>query len=230
MSNHKFKLVNCDTDSIMVTKPDEDPFTAEEQKALLDELNSIMPSGIKWEEEGVFKRVVVLKAKNYILFDGKKIKYKGSAVKATVKEKALQEFIKELLDEMLNSTYNFLDVYEKYVKEIMDLKDITRWCSKKTISKKVMEGTAKQQTQIKDAIKGTEYAIGDRAHFFYKGDETLCLVEHFNGDYNKDRLLKKLYTTTDTFAAVMDNSIFINYTLKKNKKALEEFLKGSAND
>lgn len=225
MSNHKFKLVNCDTDSIMVAKPDEDPFTPEEQISLLDELNSIMPDGIKWEEEGLFERVIVLKAKNYILYDGKKIKYKGSAIKATVKEKALQEFIKELLNEMLTKSFNFLDVYDKYVKEIMGLTDITRWCSKKTISIKVMEAKLTQQKQIKNAIEGSEYSVGDKAFFFYKENGNLSLAERFDGDYNKDKLLKKLHSTVDTFCDVIDNSIFLNYSLKKNKKLLEELLR-----
>lgn len=224
------KLLNCDTDSIMVSKQDETPFTEQEQSTLLKELNAIMPARIKWEQEGVFTRSIILKAKNYILYDGKTIKYRGSAVKATVKEKALQEFIKALLDEMLNKTFNFLDVYHKYILEINNIKDITRWASKKTITAAVLAPKRTNEQKVKDAIEGGDYVEGDKAYFFYKEDETLCLVEKFDGDYDRKRLLKKLHSTTSTFSTVIDKSIFLNYTLKSNQEKLTNLLESLSDE
>ena len=48
---HDFLLVNADTDSISVCKKDMSPFSKEEQKKLLEELNNQFPEHIKFEED-----------------------------------------------------------------------------------------------------------------------------------------------------------------------------------
>jgi len=223
---NNFTLVNCDTDSISFCKPDQSSFSNEEVLKLNDELNNLYQGEVEWDLEGVFQRAIVLKAKNYILYDGKEIKYKGSAVKATGRELALKEYIKEILNAMLDGNYDFVSIYNKYVKEIIDLKDIHRWTSKKTISSKVLAGGRTNELIIKTAIEGTEYQEGDKAYFFYKADGTLCLAEQFAGDYDKDRLLSKLYkTASGTFETVIDPKTFVNYSLKRSKEALEVLIK-----
>jgi len=224
-TSYNFKVVSGDTDGISFCKQNEEPFSEEEEFELLNEFNKRMKEKIKWESEGQTQRMIVLKAKNYILFDGKKIKYKGSAIKATSKQLALKEFIKELLNAMLDGKYNFVDIYNKYVKEIMDVKDIKRWATKKTISSKVLEGARKNEAIIRDAINDSEYQKGDKPYFYYKSDGKLNLVENYNGDYDKDRLLQNLYdTATGTFETVIDPSLFVNYKLKRSKEALKQLL------
>lgn len=223
LKNKGFKIVNGDTDGLIFCKEDNSEITNE--KELLNELNSLLPEKIQFESDGTYKRVIVLKAKNYILFDGQRVTYKGSAIKATSKESALKELIKELLDAMLNGNYDFVSIYNKYVKEIMDLKDINRWTSKKTISSKVLEANRTNELLIKQAISGTEYQEGDKAYFYYKSDGTLSLAEKYDGDYDKDRLLEKLYkTASGTFETVIDPKIFINYKLKRSKSALNDLI------
>lgn len=220
-----FKIANGDTDSIAFCYPDFKEISENEQKALLKEINDQLPERIKYEPDGYFRRMIVLRAKNYILYDGQKITYKGSAVKATSKEKALQQFIKDLLQAMLDGDYDFVGIYNKYIKEIMDIKDIHRWATKKTITQKVLGSDRTNEKIVREAINGSEYVEGDKAYFFYKADGTLSLVENFSGNYDKDRLLSKLFETTSTFDTVIDRSIFLNYKLKKNKELLEVLLK-----
>ena len=220
------QIVNGDTDSIMFCKKDQSTFAKEERKNLLLEINTLLPSQIQMADDGYYTRVIVLKAKNYILFDGQEIKYKGSAIKSTGKEAALRQYIKDILNTMLAGNYDFLTIYNQYVKEIMDLKDIHRWTSKKTISSKVLAGERTNELIIKNAIAGTEYQEGDKAYFYYKSDDTLCLAEKFAGDYNKSRLLEKLYkTASGTFETVIDPKTFINYSLKRSQGALEALIK-----
>lgn len=219
-----FKICNADTDSIAFCYEDGREISPEERSRLLEDINNKFPEKIKFEDDGYYKRFIVVKAKNYIMYDGEKVKYKGSAIKATVKEAALKEFIKEILKAMLDGNYAFTDIYHKYVKEIMNLQDIKRWCTRKTISDKVMNAKRDNEQKILDAIKDTEYREGDRAYFFYKSDDTLSLVERFDGDYNKERLLEKLFKTTDTFETVIDQKNFLNYKLKRNKEALNKLL------
>lgn len=229
-----FKLVNADTDSISFCKHNGEEFTKDELKEVLVSLNGNYPARIKWEDDSLYEKVIVIAAKNYVLKKhpwyckkpGDNLpKFKGASLKATTKEVKLQKFIKEIVKEIGIGRYNYLEVYNRYVKEIMDIKDITEWCSKKTVTSKVLEGERTNETKVQDVIEDTEYREGDRIWTYFKNDNSLGLREDFDGDYNKDALLKKLYTTMEIFDTIIDISQFPNYALKKNKPLLQELLK-----
>ncbi len=225
MNPYDFIIGPTDTDSISFCKIDYSPFSEAELSNLLKELNDISPEMMVWEDDGYYKTVIALRAKNYVLqkFDGT-IKYKGSGVKATMKEVALKEFIKKTIDEILNDTNRFTEVYNEYVKEILDIKDISRWTSKKTITPSVLDPKRLTEQKIKDAIEGTEYVEGDKIRVFFLPDETLCLQERFDGVYNKVRMLEKLYNTAMIFQMVLNvDDLYLNYKLKKNQKLLDNF-------
>lgn len=221
---YNFELVNCDTDSIMVCKSDKSIYTEEEQKKLLKELNSLFLKNIKWEPDGTFKKVIILKAKNYILQDfDNKITYKGSALKSSKTEIALKEFLHAIIAEILNETYNYKEVYNKYVVEILNVKDINRWTSKKSLTSTTYSSLRANETKIIDAIQGTEYKEGDRVFLYFRNDGTLKLAEKFENDHDIGKLLKKLYTTAQIFANIIPKETFINFSLKKNQELLNEF-------
>lgn len=223
--HHNFILTGCDTDSIMVCKPDFSPFSKNEQENLLNELNSLYPELIKWDDDGYYECVIVLKAKNYVLWDGKTKKVKGSALKDGKKEVALKEFLNKIIDSIIEERYNYTEIYNSYVKEIMNVTDIKRWASRKTLTDKIFNAERLNEQKVKDAIEDTEYVEGDRVWTFFKEDESLELVENFNGDYNKDRLLRKLYNTAKVFESIMPvKELFLNYGLKRNKELLKEII------
>ena len=88
-----------------------------------------------------------------------------------------------------------------------------------------MESERANETKIMDALGEDEFSEGDRIYLFFKNDDSLELVDKFDGiDYNKDKLLEKIYKTLKTFETVIDFKSFINYKLKKNKKLLGELL------
>jgi len=220
---YNFTLINCDTDSITISKPDNSPFSVQEQQKLLKELNSLFPEKISWADDGYFQKVIVFKAKNYILWDGEKIKSKGSALKDGKKEQALKDFIQETVQAILNDKENFQEIYHKYIKEALDIKDIKRWSSRKTLTHKTYSSSRPNETKVIDAIKGTDYKNGDRIWTFFKEDGSLELVENFNGEYDKMVMVKKVFTTSKLFASVLDHKmIYLNYSLKKNLEALEK--------
>jgi len=220
--NKGFKLVNADTDSISFSKGNETPFSKEERLGLLNEINSMFPDRIKFEDDGYYPCLIVIMAKNYVLQteDGQ-IKYKGSAIKATGREPALQQLIKDIIGSILDGKQNYLEIYNRYVKEALNVQDINRWASKKTVTSKVLEGTRTNETKVKDAIENTEYAEGDKIYVYFDEESNLKLAENFDGKYNKDKLLEKLYKTALTFETIINKETFINYKLKKNKKLLE---------
>lgn len=215
--NHQFQISNCDTDSISFCKSDGTPFSLEERKQLVKEINDLSPEFMKWADDGYYNKVIILKAKNYILFDGKKITYKGSSLKDQKKETAIKEFLYEIIDSMIQEKFNYVEIYNKYVKEILNITDIKRWSSKRTISEKTYSSERTNETKLKDAIKGTEYKQGDRIWVYFDTNKNLKLVENYNNDHDISTLLKKLFTVSKIFVNILPKHTFTNYSLKNKK-------------
>lgn len=227
--NHNFQLVNVDTDSISFTDNGR-PFSKEERKSLLDEINAIMPEYIKFEDDGYFQRVLVLKIKNYVLKteDGK-IKTKGSTLRDNKQPAAIKEFKMAIVEALLNdqSPDHLREIYNKSILELWNIQtseQIKRWSKKYTISDKTLESDRTNETKVVDAIEGTEYVEGDRIWLFFRNDKSLCLVENFNNDYDKNHLLKSLYNATEIFENVIPEGTFINYSLAGSKESLYNLL------
>ena len=214
-------LVNADTDSITFCKHDQSEFSEQERADLLQDLNSRFPEKITFEDDGYYKKLIVIKIKNYVLWDGKKVKLKGSALKGSTKEPALQQFMKDIINSIIEEKYNYKEIYDRYAKEILNVKEIKRWCTRKTLSDKVFNAQRTNEQKVLDAIEGTEYAEGDRAYFFFKSDGSLELVEKFSGEYDAKKLLSKLYKTSEVFHTIIPKETFPNYALKKNKNEIE---------
>lgn len=218
---HNFLLANGDTDSIMFKKLDGKAFSENEQSALLNELNKLMPDLIKWENDKAYKRCLVVKAKNYVLFDGKTRTTKGSALKASMKEPALKEFINEVIMLCLTDRQSHIfTAYNRYAQEIMNLTDISRWCKKVTVTKAVLEPDRTTERRILEAIQEIDYSEGDKVFIFFKTPEEYCVQEKFNGVYSKVKLLGKLFNTLEIFSTVIDIDLFPNYSLKRNAKLI----------
>jgi len=223
MITHDFVLCGSDTDSILFCKPNGKPFSEEEQQQLLDEVNSLFPENIKFAHDGYYKSVVYIKAKNYCLYDGKKLKYKGSALKCPMKELALKEFSNSVLDLLLNKKKDqILFLYAKYAKEIKNITDISRWSHKKTITKSVLKPKRKNESNVLDAMEGEEYSEGDKVLLYFKKGGILKLSYKFEQDHDEDRLFKKLYKTLNVFSTVLDPGMIPDFSLKKNRELLEE--------
>lgn len=219
-----FSLVNLDTDSISYVKSDQTHFSDQERKDLINDLNSHFDSKIQFEDDGNYLMVIVLKPKNYVLWDGKKLKFKGGALKAPLKEPALQEFIKKIIDCIIDKVNNYEELYNYYVAESQNIKDVARWCFKKSITEKVLDPKRTNEQKVLDALDGEEFQEGDKKYFYFKEDGSLGLREQFDGNYDRNRLLKKLYDTSQVFETIIPSEVFLNYSLKRNKKLLEQLL------
>lgn len=220
---HNFRLINCDTDGIMVCKPDMSPFLDSERKELLTELNELFPLRIRWEDDDPYESVVVVRAKNYLMrsYDGK-LTIKGSAFKGAQKELALKEFMKQLTTALMDGFPSPEVVYNKYVQEILSLKNINRWSSKKTVTHKVLSPTRTNEQRVLDALSGDERE-GDKVLVYFTPEGILRRAEEWKGDHCQKRLLKKLYDTLKIFSTVLDVKAFPNYSLKRHKGDLENF-------
>jgi DNA polymerase elongation subunit (family B) len=221
----QYIIVNADTDSITYTDANKSLLNKAVRDANIAELNALYPEKIKFEDDGFFKRVIVFAPKNYVLQkeDGS-IKIKGSALKDSKREPALKEFAQEIIQELLENgdQTKIQNIYYKYIREIKyGIQDIKRWCSKKTITDKTFTSERSNETKVKDAIHGSNYREGDKVWTFFKSDGSLCLMEHYDGDYDKDVMYKKVFRSAEFFTNVIPSDLFINYSLKRSKKLLE---------
>lgn len=224
---HDFQISNCDTDSISFTAYK--PFTKDELKFLINEINDLSPEFMDWADDGYYKKVIILKAKNYILQDfNNKITYKGSALKSSKTEPALKEFLHKIIDTILNEEFKYQEVYNEFVREILAVKDIKRWVSKKSLTSTTYESTRANETKIIDAIKDTEYKEGDKVFLYFTKDGSLKLAEKYENDHDIETLLEKLYKISRVFTHIDNKPVgllpkdtFINYSLKKNLKLLQ---------
>lgn len=185
--SHNFNLINADTDSILIGKPDNSPFSDEEQKSLLEELNSLYPKLIRFEDDGYFSRVIITKAKNYVMKDAVtgKIKIKGSSFMDQKKEPALQQLMKDFAYSILDDGVNYMNltaIYDKYAQQVINgVQDIKPWCSKKTITSKILncaghetmtkeerkeKGIRKNESDVWDAVKGIATQEGDKVYLY----------------------------------------------------------------
>lgn len=225
--NHNFPLLNVDTDSFTIYS--KDLIQVQKREMLLKELNEVAPKGLVWEDDGFYTTICVIRAKNYALWDGKTVKIKGSAFKSSSRETALKELMSEFLDVMLKEELSkeklnerLVTIYHKYILEALNVKDIKRWSSKKTITTKVLNPERTNEQKVFDALKGTDYSEGDKRWFYFKEDKSLSLVEHFDGNYDRLRLVEKIWETVTIFETIVDKNIFTKYHLKGKRKLLDE--------
>lgn len=245
MPRHDWILANIDTDAISFAKKDGSSWSKEEENSIKKELNDIMYS--EWEDDGSFDKVVILKAKNYILLTKGEAKYKkkGSSINDKKKEPALLEMIDFYIDDLMkNNGKNLVEIYNSYIKEVKDIEDISRWAMKKNITSSVLKPTRTQEEKVLKALEGKEFSEGDKIWLFSdidgevqaqaKGEpltfkdgrpkmvtnEILRCVEDFEGSYNLTHYIKRVFKTNDIFSNLLDKSLFLDYNLKKNKELL----------
>lgn len=218
------------------------PFSQEELDFLLNELNEISPEFMIWESDGYWQSCVALKAKNYVLFDGKTKVVKGSAFKTSSKEVALKELMQVMVDEMLgeNNINTLVKIYKKYVQEAMNVHDIMRWSTKKTISDKILAGrnpkadVRKQELDVWKAIQHEDDIQEGNKIYLYPvilGEEiTLGGVSEKTGKPLKDKvkvvtgLKLAKYWDNDHNVEHLISRVFATVKIFKNVLDMDQFI------
>jgi DNA polymerase elongation subunit (family B) len=146
-----YTLANVDTDSFSITA--NRPISKEEFAKELKELNTLYPELIKWEDDGQYEKVIVIRAKNYVLVRDGKVKFKGSAMTDQKKEPALTEMLEKMIYALLDDERAALPtIYRSYIREALDIQFINRWTTKKTITKAVLKPNRLTEQKILDAM------------------------------------------------------------------------------
>lgn len=163
---HDFVMVNCDTDSISFKNVDEERFTEQYLVDLLEDLNSIFPNKIEYEDDGHFDKVAVIKAKNYCMLKDGELSFKGSGFKDAKKEPVLKKLMIDIINSIMYEKRDYVDIYEECVRTAYNIKDITPWCTKMGISEKLMEANSTIKMKKLNALDNVEYQLGDKYHVF----------------------------------------------------------------
>lgn len=236
---HTFIITCADTDSIAFCKEDETSMTKEEQTYLLNEINSLMEDGIKFAHDGIFSTAIIFKAKNYILYDPtnkdpkKQTKTKGSSLKGTTLEPVFKRFLDDSIQSILTKNdykEQILNNYKALAFEcIKDTLDIDKWCFRKGLTSKSLDSKTTNTTALKiqaaleqDEDNEDGYEVMDRVFMYFDKDMNLKLTKFYNNDHNKEKLLEKLYKTGLRLECILGKGFFLNYSLKKNYKLLNE--------
>lgn len=228
MEINNWNLVNIDTDALSFCKPDLTEYTSEEKKNIYNYLNKIMYC--EWEKDGEYENFLVAKAKNYLVFDGKKKSITGSGFLDAKKEKKMKDLINELGDALLFGRVDEThDIYHKYIIESQKVENIKDWAQKKTVSKAVMTSDRKQEVDVRNAIKDTNYKEGDKVWVFKNTEDTMTLAEKWCYNENKEHLAKRCYNTLLILKEVIDKKDFTNYSLKSKQKDLEKLCQKAKN-
>lgn len=228
-----FQIVNVDTDSFSYTtgkklalvdeakakKNGVEPL--DEFDDQIKELNTLYKEGIIWEDDGYFKKFIVVKAKNYILYDGKNVKIKGSGLKGTNREKALTEFVNCVIMLLLgNKRDHISEEYRNAALQIKNDWEVEDWSMKKTVTKSVLNPERKQEQKVLDAIQDINYQEGDKVYVFCKDKDTLLLKQDYDGEYDLNTYYNKLHNTISIFETLVDKTLFPNFSLSRNKDLL----------
>ncbi len=177
---NNFKLTNIDTDAVSFCKQTMEPFSKEERKKLILSLNDQFDNEIQFTDDGYFPVFIVFKCKNYVMLDENgKVKIKGSSLKSSTIEPILKQMMSEIIDCILNDNIQGVTlIYNKYLSMVDTITDIAPWSSKKTLSPTTYNSTRKNETDIIDALVGTEYKSGDRV-YLYTGRKTVETGEYY---------------------------------------------------
>jgi len=161
-----YQLVNVDTDSFSYTD-NTVPTKADFNSQILT-LNNLYPELIKWEDDGVYEKVIVVKAKNYILKKHKdwckpkdldkngnpKVKIKGSSLTDQKKEPRLLKLLRQMIDVLLvdGGDSELIRLYNDACREVAYNFKVMDWVTKKTVTKSILNPKRANEQDPKDAI------------------------------------------------------------------------------
>lgn len=215
-----FNLAGVDTDSIWITNGN--PITKENFKLVLTELNKQFPEMIKFEDDGIYSRFIVLKTKNYITVKDGEMKLKGSGLVDMKKEAALREMMKKMFQALVANEISSLPlIYKDYVKEVVDIKDISRWCFKKTVTQSVLHPERLTERKVLDALN--EACKEGKMGGFQEGDK-VWIYNALDGE-KQSQAKGELVFYKDGRPKMEKNNVLKHPALWKKDQDIEHYLK-----
>lgn len=173
MENYNYKMIGCDTDSIIVNKVDGSEWSDQERTKYLNDLNNQFPDKINFDDDGYYESILIIKSKNYALLEkGKdKIKLKGSSIRDQKKEPALKEMLVKIIEAYIYDKSHLVpEIYESYVKEVMNLTNISRWAQKKGVTEAITN--CEGASLVIEQVTNPQGKLVDKKVYYKKGKPT----------------------------------------------------------
>ena len=173
------QVIEVDTDGIFLVPPSH-VVSEDEERRLVEEVSSTMPSGIRIAFDGRFRKMISYMKKNYVLLDyHDKLKLKGSSFVSRSGEKFGRDFIREGFILLLRDDIQGLhDLYVRYREKIinhhLDITEFSRTESLKTSLDQYIadarSGKRSKSITYEIALRqGMEISKGDRMTYYIAG-------------------------------------------------------------
>ncbi|WP_167599208.1 DNA polymerase domain-containing protein [Chlorobaculum sp. 24CR] len=194
------QVIEVDTDGIFLVPPT-NVISEEDERKLVEEVSSTMPSGIRISFDGRFRKMISYMKKNYVLLDyHDKLKLKGSAFVSRSGEKFGRDFIREGFILLLRDDIQALhDLYVRYRDDLMNhrlnITEFSRTESMKTpldqYAADVRSGKRSKSITYEIALRqGMEVSKGDRMTYYIAGTgnpSTFVDKGRLADDWNKEQ-------------------------------------------
>ncbi|MDH7480555.1 MAG: DNA polymerase domain-containing protein [Armatimonadota bacterium] len=184
-------VIEIDTDGVYFQVPPS--ITNEDmEKELVEEIGRSLPPGINLVHDGRYAAMLSLKVKNYILVDyeGKKI-FRGASVRSRADELFGREFISKAVDLLLRDDKRGVSlIYKELIHRIENgLLSVEQFARRERVTEKTFNSA--QRKRMAAVAQGIQ--IGDYVTVYERNDGSLGLIEEYQGDEDRQRLLEKLY-------------------------------------
>ena len=184
-------VIEIDTDGVFFVPP-ASVQTEKEERECIEQVGNTLPSGIRLAFDGRYRKMLSIKAKNYVLetYGGKKI-FRGSSLRSRADEQFGRRFLERAIDLLMVEDLDGVHtLYLKTAESIRDgILDISELLRRERVSEKTF--VSQQKRRMANAAKGL--AIGDFVYLYEKNDGSLGLIEEYDNDENRKHYLEKLY-------------------------------------
>jgi len=165
-------VLEADTDGIYLSseKGWEDP------EALLQQVKRVLPEGVELEYDGSYEAMFCYKAKNYALYDGRKVIIRGSALKSRGTEPYLKSLTYLLIEYLLGVTdespLDRMQAYHREIEEgVMPVEQLGKSeylsMSPDAYRKKIEKGGKPRRAALEVALNSKEsLKMGDQVSYY----------------------------------------------------------------
>ena len=194
------EIIEVDTDGVYFVPPPEVDGEGPEE-ALVEEVGRVLPPGINLAHDGRFAGMVALKQKTYFLltYDGKLIA-KGSSLRSRRDELYLRQFVQDAAVMLINQSIE--DVSARYLELAKTVQrgglPLEHFSRRESITSRTFSSPGLKR--LATAAQGT--AVGQQVRVYQRVDGSLALTSEYNGDEDRDYLLRRLHDMARRFEAL----------------------------
>ena len=200
------ETIEADTDGVYFVAPPRIS-NEKEERGFIEAISEELPDGINLSHDGRYAAMLSLKAKNYALmsFDGQLI-LKGSSLRNRRDERIFRTLIQQLTPLILDrkaeqASMLYHDLAVQIQGEQLSPRDISR---SETITEKTFSNP--NLRRLAAAAEGCK--IGERISVYQRVDGSLSRVEHYEGDEDKEYLLRRLHDMARRFQSLYEDAQF----------------------